>query len=97
MICHTCNQSKLMLDGMWWTKFKILGGVALALLSMLFAGLWQRSERKRAEDELGDEQVARAVEAKAHKAMRDGLIAESKLENKRDKKPAVRGRFSNKP
>lgn len=82
---------------MWWTKFKILGGVALALLSMLFAGLWQRSERKRAEDELGDEQAARAVEAKAHKAMRDGLIAESKLENKRDKKPAVRGRFSNKP
>ncbi|MGB2815285.1 MAG: hypothetical protein WBC75_09405 [Dehalococcoidales bacterium] len=76
-----------------WLKIKLAIAAAGALAIAVLTALWQRESKLRAQDELGDEQAARAVEAKSHKAMIDGLQKEDKIreEDDSDIKP---GHFS---
>ena len=56
------------------------GGVVMTLLYALL----QKEKAARAKDELGDEQAARQVEAKAHRETLDGLQKENEIREKDD-------------
>lgn len=78
---------------MIWGKIKIaLAAAMTAAIAFLYA-LLQKEKRERIEDELGDEQAAREVEAQAHREMIDGMQKENQIreEDDSDIRP---GRFS---
>lgn len=75
-----------------WTKF-LAGLVAfLSMVAGYFAWKAGAEKAERLEDELGDEQAARAIEGAAHRSMVDSLTKENK--NAAKDTPTDRGRFT---
>ena len=67
-----------------FAKIKIFAAAAAGIAMAILYALLQREKKERAQDELGDEQAARAVEAKAHRKMVEGLTKEAEIRENHD-------------
>ena len=68
---------------MIWAKVKLWAAAAAGIVMAVLYALLQKEKKERAQDELGDEQAARAVEAKAHRETMDGLKKEDEIRNEK--------------